>query len=105
VFTALKGVRGRKPVDLTALKSRLVRFSRLVLEQPWISEIDINPLLASAEKLLALDARVVLHDSLTLPEQLPRPTIRPYPAQYVSKITLKDGAQLTLRPSARRTSP
>ena len=61
IFTAFKGVRGRKPIDLPALESLLVRFSQLVVEQPWISEIDINPLLASPERLLALDARVVLH--------------------------------------------
>ena len=61
VFTALKGVRGRKPIDLPALEGLLVRFSQLVVEQPWITEIDINPLLASPERLLALDARVVLH--------------------------------------------
>ncbi len=61
IFKALKGVRGRKPVDLAALEELLVRFSQLVEEQPWIKEIDINPLLASSERLLALDARVLLH--------------------------------------------
>ena len=61
IYTALKGVRGRKPVNLQALEELLVRFSQLVVEQPWIKEIDINPLLASPERLLALDARVVVH--------------------------------------------
>ena len=61
ILTALKGVRGRKPVDLAALERLIVRFSYLVTEQSWIKEIDINPLLASPEGLLALDARVVLH--------------------------------------------
>jgi acetyltransferase len=42
---------------------------------------------------------------LTLPEQLPKPAIRPYPVQYVSKITLKDGAQLTLRPIRPEDEP
>ena len=60
-YKALKGVRGRKPVDLTALSQILVRFSQLVVEQPWIKEIDINPLLASPEQLIALDARVILY--------------------------------------------
>ena len=60
IFKALKGVRGRKPVDLAALESLLVRFSQLVVEQSSIAEIDINPLIASPERLLALDARVVL---------------------------------------------
>ncbi len=61
ILTALKGVRGRKPVDLAALEQLIVRFSYLITEQSWIKEIDINPLLASPEGLLALDARVVLH--------------------------------------------
>jgi acetyltransferase len=37
-----------------------VRFSLLLAEQRWIKEIDVNPLVASAEKILALDARIVL---------------------------------------------
>lgn len=80
IFRALGGVRGRKPVDLAALEQLLVRFSDLVVEQQWIKEIDINPLLASADRLLALDARMVLH-----PREMvhpPESAIRPYPAQY-----------------------
>ena len=57
IFAALHGVRGRKAVNLAALEQFLVRFSQLVMEQPWIKEIDINPLLATPEQLLALDAR------------------------------------------------
>ena len=63
VFKALKGVRGRKAVNLSALESLLVRFSQLVIEQTAIAEIDINPLVASPDRLLALDARIVLHDA------------------------------------------
>src|SRR5205814_9089042 len=47
VFAALEGVRGRKAVDLSVLEEFLVRFSHLIVEQPRIREIDINPLLAS----------------------------------------------------------
>ena len=47
----MKGVPGRRPIDLAALEAVLVRFSQLVVEQPWIKEIDINPLLASADRL------------------------------------------------------
>ncbi len=98
IFTALKGVRGRKPVNIAALQELLVKFSRLVTEQRWIKEIDINPLLATAENLLALDARVVVHDSTMTAAQLPRATIRPYPMQYVSEHRLKDGTAVTIRP-------
>jgi acetyltransferase len=98
IYTALKGVRGRKPVDLAALERLLVRFSQLITEQPWIKELDINPLMASPEKLLALDARVVLYSKETEADQLPKLAIRPYPIQYVDTWTAKDNSQVTFRP-------
>ena len=79
IFEALKGVRGRDAVDIAALEQLLVRFSELVVEHPEIAEIDINPLLASADRLLALDARVILHPADLPAADLPRPAIRPYP--------------------------
>ncbi len=87
IFTALKGVRGRPPVDLAALEQLLVRFSDLVVEQRWIKEIDINPLLASPDRLLALDARVIVHGPGVKESELPRPAIRPYPTQQVAPWT------------------
>jgi acetyltransferase len=98
IYTALKGVRGRDPVDLAALEGLLVRFSQLITEQHWIKELDINPLVASPEKLIALDARVVLYDRDTTEEQLPRIAIRPYPIQYVGTWTAKDRTKVTIRP-------
>jgi len=105
IFTALRGVRGRKPVDMAALENLLVRFSQLVLEQRWIAEIDINPLLASPERMLALDARIVLHGPAVTLDQLPKPAIRPYPLQYVSSWTMKDGNQVTIRPIRPEDEP
>ena len=105
IYSALLGVRGRKPVNMTALEGLLVRFSQLVMEQPWIKEIDINPLLATSEQLIALDARVVVHDSALQEEQLPRPTIRPYPSQYVREWSLKDGTPVTIRPIRPEDEP
>jgi acetyltransferase len=109
VFTALKGVRGRPPVDLAELERILVRFSRLVAEQPWIKEIDINPLLASHERLIALDARVVLHPAATRESDLPRLAIRPYPEQFVSPwhFTGPDGqpAEVLIRPIRPEDEP
>ncbi len=105
IFAALNGVRGRKSVDLSALEQLLVRFSQLVMEQPWIREIDINPLLATPDHLLALDARVVVHDSGMTAESLPRAAIRPYPAQYVWEWKLKDGTAVTIRPIRPEDEP
>jgi acetyltransferase len=105
ILTALKGVRGRKPVNLAALEGVLVRFSQLVIEQPRIAEIDINPLLATPERLLALDARMVLHPPSLATEQLPKPAIRPYPAQYISPWTIKNGTEVTVRPIRPEDEP
>ena len=105
IFTALKGVRGRKPVNMPALEHLLVRFSQLVLEQRCIAEIDINPLLASPERLLALDARIVLHARAVTLDDLPKPAIRPYPLQYVAPWTMEDGNQVTIRPIRPEDEP
>src|SRR5262249_37168467 len=98
IYQALKGVRGRKPVDLAALAKLMVGFSQVVAEQRWIKEIDINPMFASADELVALDARVILHDAKTREGQLPRLAIRPYPTQYVAPWKLKNGTPIMIRP-------
>ena len=105
IFAALKGVRGRKPVDLAALERVLVQFSRLVVEQRWIKEVDINPLLVSGDRLIALDARVVLHAPDVTDDRLPSPAIRPYPSQYATKWKLKDGTPVTIRPIRPEDEP
>lgn len=105
IYKALKGVRGRKSVDMAALEELLVRFSDLVIENPAIKEIDINPVLASPERLLALDARVLVHDKSVPDDQLPRSAIRPYPSQYVSDWTMKDGEHVTIRPIRPEDEP
>lgn len=105
IFTALQGVRGRAPVDLHALEQILVRFSQLVAEQPWIKELDINPLLASPERIIALDARVVLHGPEVREEDLPKPAIRPYPSQYIKPWTAKDGSGVIIRPIRPEDEP
>lgn len=105
VFKALLGVRGRKGVDLDALAQLMVRFSQLVAEQRWIKEIDINPLLASPERLIALDARVVVHDKTMTHEQLPHLAIRAYPLQYVNTWQAKDGRKVIFRPIRPEDEP
>ena len=105
ILKALKGVRGRKPVDLAALADLLVRFSQLVVEQPWIKEIDINPLLASAERIVALDARVVVHGPDMTEDKLPTTAIRPYPIHLVRPWKTKDGKDVVIRPIRPEDEP
>ena len=105
IHKALKGVRGRKSVDMNALEQLLVRFSELVVEQPWIKEVDINPLLASPERLLALDARVVVHGADVREEDLPKSAIRPYPTQYIGEFKMRNGEKVTVRPIRPEDEP
>jgi acetyltransferase len=98
IYKALKGVRGRRAVKLEALEQLLVRFSQLVAEQREIKEIDINPLLASGEGLVALDARVILRSEQEPPVPL---AIRPYPSQYTWPF--RDG--ITIRPIRPEDEP
>ena len=105
IYTALKGVRGRKAVNMAALEQLMVRFSQLVVEQRWVKEIDINPLLASPDQLVALDARVVIHDTKVTVDQLPKAAIRPYPMQYASSWKTAKGAATLIRPIQPEDEP
>ena len=101
IYKALQGVRGRSAIDLVKLEQLLVRFSQLIVEQPQISEIDINPLLVSPEGAIALDARVVLKTT----ENPISPAIRPYPTQYVQKWSTNGDRPITIRPIRPEDEP
>jgi acetyltransferase len=105
IAKAFGGVRGREPIDTAALEELLVRFSLLVADQRRIAEIDINPLLASPERLVALDARIVLHPASVADDELPRLAIRPYPLRYVAPYTARDGSTFTIRPIRPEDEP
>jgi acetyltransferase len=58
IHRLLLGYRNRRPVDLDAIADALVRVSELVLDLPEVTSLDINPLLANHEGVVALDARI-----------------------------------------------
>lgn len=105
IYQAFKGIRGRAPIDFEALEQLLVRFSQLVIEQPRIKEIDINPLIVSEDRLLVLDARIVLHPADVPNSALPHPAIRPYPTQYVQQWVAHNALPLTIRPIMPEDEP
>jgi acetyltransferase len=89
-----------------------MRFSYLVADYPEIQELDINPLLATPEDVIALDARVVIDRQPPgdgLANRGTRPyahlAIQPYPEEYVTERRLKDGAAVTLRPIKPEDEP
>lgn len=95
IYEALLGVRGIKAVDKELLARILVRFSQMIVENRRIKECDINPLVASSEEIIALDARIALYDPK---EEIPPLAIRPYPLDYTRSFNLKNGILVTLRP-------
>jgi acetyltransferase len=105
ISKALGGVRGRRPIDIDVLAALLVRFSELVAEQPRIAEIDINPLLASPERIIALDARVVLHPADITEDALPRLAIRPYPHAYIREVRDEKDTPIVIRPIRPEDEP
>jgi acetyltransferase len=105
IYEALQGVRGQKAVNLEALETLLARFSQLLVDFPEIQEVDLNPVLAAPERVVALDARLLLCPADLPPEQRPRLAIHPYPNQYTTSFRLRDGREVTIRPIRPEDEP
>ena len=99
IFKLLKGYRDRPAADLDAIADTLVRLSQLVIDCPAIRELDINPLLADENGVVALDARIRIE-----PREAdhagpnPRLAIRPYPNQWEVSVKTAAGAEIFIRP-------
>jgi acetyltransferase len=96
VWRLLQGYRDRPPADIAGLAEALVRLSYLVARHPEIREVDINPLLADAKGVIALDARVRLEDAVRHP-RMPM-AIRPYPSQWVTEAHVEGLGAVRIRP-------
>jgi acetyltransferase len=105
IYQALQGVRGQKAVNLEALETLLTRFSQLLVDFPEIQEIDLNPVLATPERSVALDARLLLCSVERPAEQCPRLAIHPYPNQYSAPFRLRDGREVLVRPIRPEDEP
>ena len=59
-YSLLKGVRGERPYDISALADALERFSVLLSDFPVIAELDLNPvkLFREGQGLIAVDGRI-----------------------------------------------
>jgi acetyltransferase len=106
IWPLLAGYRGRPALAIDALLDVLLRLSYLVIDFPRIAELDVNPLLVTADRAVALDARV-------LASPPPRATLdpyahlalRPYPEEYVRETALPDGQPVILRPIKPEDEP
>jgi len=59
-YKILEGIRGEAPKDIQAIKDLLLKISQLTLENPEISEIDLNPVFLFGKGLQVVDARMIL---------------------------------------------
>lgn len=107
IWPLLHGYRSRPTVDVAALIEVLMRLSYLAADHPEIQELEINPLLVTPRGVTALDARVILDQSVR--GQPVRPyshlAIRPYPEDYVRKTCLAKNTAVTLRPIRPEDEP
>lgn len=102
VAKLLAGYRDRPPADMDAIYRILVRVSGLIADIPEIVELDINPLLADDNGVVALDARMrVAQDGATGAERF---AIRPYPEELEERILWQE-RPLLLRPIKPEDAP
>lgn len=95
IFRLLRGYRDRPAADLDAIALTIVKLSQLVADLDRVAELDINPLLADAAGVIALDARVVVRPR---DETKRRLAIRPYPRQLEREVETVNGRRFLLRP-------
>ncbi|TAN08706.1 MAG: bifunctional acyl-CoA synthetase/GNAT family N-acetyltransferase [Rhodanobacteraceae bacterium] len=97
ICRVLAGAKGRlQPIDMDALLALLVRLSELVCEFPEIVDLDLNPVLAGPDGVIALDARVRLRPASG--NAIDRLAIVPYPRELEQPFQLPDGTRCRLRP-------
>ena len=84
-------------VDKYRLCALLTRISQLVIDQPDITSVELNPILASNGQFLVLDATMTLN-RYQVQLHRKRLSIRPYPIELVQSVTLKNNSQAILRP-------
>ena len=103
IYRLLRGYRGQAPADLDAVALTLMQVAQLATDFAEIVDLDINPLLADARGVLALDARIRIVRAEG-PAQA-RLAIRPYPKDLESSVFLRDGSELFVRPIRPEDAP
>jgi acetyl-CoA synthetase (ADP-forming) len=61
-YPLLEGYRGKESANIPALVEMILKISKLVEENPEIKELELNPIFAYAEGVIAVDARIILEE-------------------------------------------
>jgi acetyltransferase len=94
----LAGYRNVPAADLGAIALVLVKVAQLAADLAEIRDLDINPLLADQDGVIAVDARIAVAPVERPAATHPRFAIRPYPKQWERRTTTPDGKHVLLRP-------
>jgi acetyltransferase len=103
IYRLLQGFRDTPAADLDAVADTLIKVAQLAIDLPEIVELDINPLLADENGVMALDARIRVAVPVRARDE--RLAIRPYPAELEQSVTIDDGRRLMLRPIRPEDEP
>jgi acetyltransferase len=93
----LNKFRNMLPVNISLLEKVLLSVSEIVCELPQIQEMDINPLIANDQNVIALDARMMIAD-YSAATRYDHMAIHPYPHHLISTWQMADGICVTIRP-------
>jgi len=96
VARLLKGYRDRPPSDVNAIIKVLLALQDIAIDLPEVKELDINPLWANDQGVLALDARIRVAKELRPGTE--RFAVKPYPAELAHEITDRNGKTYLMRP-------
>lgn len=89
---------GMPPVDLDALQAVLLRVSEMVCELPWITELEISPLIIDELGAVAVDARIAIQEPPLTARKYDHMAIHPYPLHLVGSFQTNEGETVTIRP-------
>ncbi len=94
----LDGWRHVPPIDQKALIQTLLHLSAMACELAEITELDINPLMADEQGVIALDARIGIRPSPASRFRYGHMAIHPYPSHWVTAFETPEGQAVTIRP-------
>ena len=98
IATRLGEYRNMPAVDMGALELVLLRISEMVCELPWITEMEINPLIVDENGVVAVDANITVDNVSPTADRYDHMAIHPYPSHLISTWTVPDGTTVTIRP-------
>jgi acetyltransferase len=107
VSRLLRGYRDVPAVKQDAVEMVLVKIAQMAADIPEVRELDINPLLADENGVLAVDARIAIgHVERKFGGSGPANfAVRPYPSQWERHLEVKDGWRILVRPIRPEDEP